>query len=182
MELTRRDALAALGMSGAVAGGAALTWDRHRATPDAGVGDGKPLGPDVAETLVALAETLYPSAVTGVDEFVETYVVGRVRNRPAYAGGVAEAAETLDSYATDWEGRRFAALNPEARDSLLREIGVETAEPDPDGYAPGRIRRYLVNELLYALYASPKGGELVGIENPKGHPGGVGSYRRGPRS
>jgi hypothetical protein len=42
------------------------------------------------------------------------------------------------------------------------------------------VRYYVVNELLLALYASPTGGELVGIENPQGHPGGTASYQQGP--
>jgi hypothetical protein len=61
-------------------------------------------------------------------------------------------------------------------------MGADTADPDPDpdGTDAGRVRYYVVNELLYALYASPTGGELVGIENPRGYPGGTASYRRGP--
>jgi hypothetical protein len=43
------------------------------------------------------------------------------------------------------------------------------------------VRYYVVNELLYALYTSPTGGELVGIENPQGHPGGHESYQHEPR-
>jgi len=46
---------------------------------------------------------------------------------------------------------------------------------------PGhRVRYYLVNDLLFALYSSPTGGKLVGIENPQGHPGGTGSYQQPP--
>jgi hypothetical protein len=60
-------------------------------------------------------------------------------------------------------------------------MGVHTADEDPDGTTAERIRFYVVNELLFALYASPAGGRLVGIENPQGHPGGAESYRRGPR-
>jgi hypothetical protein len=59
-------------------------------------------------------------------------------------------------------------------------LGVRTAEPDPDGTDVERVRYYVVNELLFALYSSPTGGELVGLENPQGHPGGIDSYRRGP--
>jgi len=65
------------------------------------------------------------------------------------------------------------------RDSLLREVGADTAPPDPDGTNAERVRFYVVNELLYALYTSPTGGELVGIENPQGHPGGTDTYQRG---
>jgi hypothetical protein len=64
---------------------------------------------------------------------------------------------------------------------VLDEMGVDTADPDPEGPDPARVRFYVVNDLLFALYASPTGGELVGIENPQGHPGGTDSYRRGPQ-
>ena len=40
-----------------------------------------------------------------------------------------------------------------------------------------RVRFFVVNELLFALYSSPTGGSLVGIENPVGHPGGTESYQ-----
>ena len=66
----------------------------------------------------------------------------------------------------------------ETRDRLLRGIGVETADPVPDGTLTERVRFYLVNDLLFAFYASPTGGRLVGIENPIGHPGGIESYQR----
>jgi hypothetical protein len=34
--------------------------------------------------------------------------------------------------------------------------------------------------MLYALFTSPTGSELVGIENPTGHPGGYESLTRLP--
>nr|WP_276261610.1 gluconate 2-dehydrogenase subunit 3 family protein [Haloglomus sp. DT116] len=132
------------------------------------------------ETLVALAEHLYPSAVSGVPEFVERYTVGRVRDRPEYAAGMREALATLDGYALDWTGDRFVDLPPDRRGTLLSSMGVTVATPEPDGLDPERIRFYLVNELLFALYTTPTGGELVGIENPQGHPGGTTSYHRPP--
>ncbi|WP_101296612.1 gluconate 2-dehydrogenase subunit 3 family protein [Halegenticoccus soli] len=180
MELTRRDALAALAAGGVVlGGGAALTWEELRAE-EGGNRDGAALDDREVETLAAVATALYPSEATGVPAFVETYVVGRIRDRRAYAEGVKSALSTLDSYAESWYGGRYAALDGGARDGLLREVGVATAEPNPDGLDPERLRYYLVNELLYAFYASPAGGRLVGIENPQGYPGGTESYRRGP--
>ncbi|WP_254543845.1 gluconate 2-dehydrogenase subunit 3 family protein [Halomarina pelagica] len=184
MELTRRDALAALAASGAlVAGGASLTWDRlSRADGEHGEGESAAFDGEEVATLVAVATVLYPSAATGVPEFVETYVVGRIRDRPAYAAGVRDVLSTLDASAESWYGGRYATLDDGDRDGLLRELGVATAEPNPDGTDAERLRYYLVNELLYAFYASPTGGRLVGIENPQGYPGGLESYRRGPRS
>lgn len=172
MELTRRDALAALGAAGVTAaGGAALTLDAL---------DAPEFGEHERDTLVALARVVYPSAVEGVPEFVERYVVGRVRDRPEHAAGAAGAVATLDARANDWFGADAVDLAADDRDALLRQAGLDAADPDPDGDTAQRLRYYLVNDLLFALYSSPTGGELVGIENPQGHPGGTDSYRRGP--
>lgn len=174
--LSRRDALAALAAGGLAVGGgaAALRWG-----PTV-LGDDSSFGPAEIETLVAVAEVVYPSAVTGIEAFVEAYSVGRVRTRPIYAAGVADAVTSLDTAARDWFGGRFADLALDTRQRVLRELAIADAEPDPDGIGAERIRYYLVNELLYALYTSPTGGRLVGLDNPQGHPGGLGSYQRGP--
>lgn len=178
MELSRRDALAALTAAGAAtATGAALTWTSLRDGDDEGSFDDHE-----ARTLVAVARTVYPSAVEGIPEFVERYVVGRVRDRPDYADGMRDALATLDVYAESRYDAAFAELDDDERDTLLRSVGVDDATPDPDGADAARLRFYLVNDLQFALYTTPTGGDLVGIENPQGHPGGTGSYRRGPDS
>lgn len=178
MKLTRRDALAALAATGVTigVGMAAHRWDsvRGEASEDVRLTDRE------AETLVAVATVVYPSSLTGIPDFVETYTVGRTTDRPAYARGVKRAIKTLDEYARDWNDGPFVTLQQETREQLLREIGIPVSDSDPDGSDPARLRYYLVNELLYALYTSPTGGALVGIENPQGHPGGLDSYRRGP--
>lgn len=174
MQLTRRDALAALAAVGAVGGGAAFA-DRYGERVDPPSAD-----PSYLQTVVALAEVLYPAETTGVQSFVETYVQGRLEGRDAYRTGVAEAAEQLDDSAREWHGEAFVETDLGVRNELLLELGVDTADPDPDGTTPERIRYYLVNDLLFAFYTSPTGGELVGIENPQGHPGGTASYQRGP--
>lgn len=193
MQLSRRDALAALAAGGvAIGAGATAVSD---GTGDAGSGrdgttgeggadaSGEPTGAladHERKTLVAVARVVYPSGVTSIETFVETYADGRTSDRPAYVSGVSEAVRRLDALGEEWHGDRFVDLDPGAREQLLREIGVDTAEPAPDGSPAERIRHYLVNELLFALYSSPTGGELVGIENPQGHPGGLASYQRGP--
>ncbi|MFB6069015.1 MAG: twin-arginine translocation signal domain-containing protein [Halobacterium sp.] len=172
MELTRRDVLAALAATGAAAGaGAVLLTDA----------DDAPIGDREVDTLVAVADVVYPSDVEGVEDFVREYSVNRVRDRPEYAAGVADAVADLDEYSRDWNDEAFAALSTGTADETLAGYGVDTADPDPDGEAPERIRYYLVNELLYALFTTPTGGSLAGIENPQGHPGGTASYQRGPR-
>jgi hypothetical protein len=173
MRLTRRDALAALAGSGIVAGGTAAVLARDE--PSEGRTDDSPI-----RTMVAVAEVVYPSEVRGVDSFVRTYVESKAAERPDFRDGVVAETETLAEYASVWEGSAFRALDPPARDELLHRMGVHTADPDSEGTDPERVRFHVVNELLYALYTSPTGGELVGIENPQGYPGGTESYRRGP--
>ena len=182
MRLTRRDALAALAAAGVAAGGGAafLLGGEGSDSPSDWVGAGPVSGADV-ETLVAAAAVLYPSEVEGVEAFVTRYVRGRAEARPEHAGGVSGAVAYLDAYADAWYDERFAALDPGERAEALGRMDADTAEPDPEGSDVERVRYYVVNELLFALYASPTGGELVGIENPQGHPGGPGSYRQGSR-
>ena len=189
MELTRRDALAALAGGAVVGGGgAAAAGQNERET------NGRPTGAEsgsssatdtgfaaVRDPLVAAARVLYPSEVTGIETFVETYALGRIEDREEYRQGVERAVADLNERAESWHGREYADLDADVQDSVLREIGADTAEPDSEGSTAERVRYYVVNELLYALYTSPTGGELVGIENPQGHPGGHESYQRGPR-
>jgi hypothetical protein len=174
MELTRRDAvaaLAALGAGGAAAGGYHLSrGDSEGDAPDE----------DIHETLVAAAEVVYPSELDGIEQFVRRFLDGRLDDSD-HAEGVRTAVSELDDHARSWYDDRFVALSAERRDSLLREVGADTAEEDPTGTTAERVRYYVVNELLLALYSSPKGGKLVGIENPQGHPGGTESYQRGPQ-
>lgn len=177
--LTRRDAVIALGAAGIGAAGlGALAWDD--------LGDGISDGPTDRddsggrETIVAAAEALYPEGVTGIDSFVESYVVGRIQDRTAYLDGVQTAARRLDGYARHWYDRSFAELDRETRQDVFDEYGLADSEPDPAGSERERVRYYLLNELLFAFYSSPTGGSLVGLENPPGHPGGLDSYQRGP--
>jgi len=199
MELTRRDALAALSAGGVVGAGVVALGSRDdtgetasdappegRNAEDASGASDAPgssvaLDDHVRETLVAVARVVYPSAVTGVETFVTAYLRGKA-GEAAYVSGAAETVERLDDASESWHGGRFVDLDPETRATALREIGADTADPDPGGSPAERVRYYLCNELLYALYASPTGGELVGIENPQGHPGGLTSYQRGSKA
>lgn len=190
MELSRRDALAALAASGVAVGGGAVVLD-HRgpdasgaraAGPDSGSGHDSALDDHVVDTLVAVGGVVYPTAVSGVEPFVSTYLQGRARDDPSFRDGVRTVVDRIDDMSEAWFGHRYADLDAETRDRALRAVGAETANPDPEGSPAERIRYYLVNELLYALYTSPAGGELVGIENPQGHPGGRASYQQGPGS
>lgn len=183
MELSRRDALVALGAAGTAVGATAVgldTFDSDEGEPTGR--DSGPLSDHRRTTAVAVAHELYPGAVSGIDRFVETFLDGRTRQRPTHAAGVARAVDALDEYCRRWWSQSFLDLDREGRDRALTEMGLEIAEPNPEGSDVERVRYYVVDELLFALYASPTGGELLGIENPPGHPGGTESYRRGPTS
>ena len=176
MELTRRDAaaaLAALGAGGvgavAVGGDTEPDGDRSADIDEAAI----------TETMVAAAEVVYPDAVTGIDDFVSTFLDSRLAGE-SHAAGVDDAVAAVNDRAQSWYDDQFAALDADTRDSLLREMGTDTAEPRREGSTAEKVRYYIVNELLLALYSTPTGGELVGIENPQGYAGGIDSYQRGP--
>ncbi|WP_251342650.1 gluconate 2-dehydrogenase subunit 3 family protein [Haloplanus halophilus] len=181
MRLTRRDALAALAAAGVAVGGGAVLRSSDDERGGSGDDADRPVTDDELATLVAAAEVLYPSAVENVDAFVGRYVRGRAEDEPGHVAGVVDATGYLDEYAEAWYGEGFAALDRSDREEALRRMNVDTTDPDPEGSDVERVRYYVVNELLFALYASPTGGELVGIENPQGHPGGLASYQRGPQ-
>ena len=174
-ELDRRDVLKALGAAGiTVGGGAALLEWTDDESGEAIVTDHE------RRTLHAVATTVYPSEVSGVESFVDGYMSRRLRADTPRTDAVVDALAALDSYAQEWEGDDFRDLEPSKRDETLRAMGVDQADPIPDGAPRERVRYYLVNELVYGLYSSPTGGELVGIENPQGHPGGTQSYQQPP--
>ncbi|MFB6123458.1 MAG: gluconate 2-dehydrogenase subunit 3 family protein [Haloferacaceae archaeon] len=192
MKLTRRDALAALGAAGVAVGGGVAALHSVDSTADEATDAGEATGTsettsgllddDALATLVAAAEVLYPTAVDDVETFVTAYARGRADADPDHAPGVANAAAYLDEYARAWNGKPFAALDSSRRREALHRMDADVADPVPEGSDVERVRYYVVDELLFALYASPTGGRLVGIENPQGHPGGTGSYQRGPSS
>lgn len=180
MQLTRRDAVAAL----SALGGASLAGCAAPTDSEARDGTGEPSDVDaerIRETLIAAAGVVYPDAVSGIPAFVEAFLDGRLAN-DAHARGLDETVAEVNDLAESWYGDAFPELPEAERDSLLREVGAATAAEVPDGRTAERVRYYVVNELLLALYTSPTGGELVGIENPRGHPGGIESYQRGSQS
>jgi hypothetical protein len=194
MELTRRDAVAALAAVGAT-GAAVLAGEqavdragggadgaRGGETTDesAAGGDDRADTERVRATMRAVAAVVYPDELTGVDTFLQRYLDGRLDGGD-HALALRQTVAELEELAEAWYGDSVAALPAADRDSFLREIGADTADEDPNGTTAERVRYYVVNDLLLALYASPTGGELVGLENPRGHPGGITSYARGPQ-
>ena len=105
MELTRRDAVAALAAVGAT-GGAAVGVRRVRdredsedgTADDASTGGPSDRGVDegtVRATMTAVAEVVYPEAVDGTGEFVDRFLDGRL-DGSAHARGLREAVGELD--------------------------------------------------------------------------------------
>jgi hypothetical protein len=172
MELTRRDAVLALVSGGLLAGAQAS------AITDSDP-DQRPPRENV-ETLFSLSEVLYPTEVDPSTEFIETYVIGRQESTSEYSRGLNAALDDLQRTSRRRTGKRFGEIDPSRREDVLRATGADRAFPDPDGNTAQQIRYYLINDLLYALYATPKGGELVGNPNPMGYPGGTEAYQRGP--
>lgn len=181
MELTRRDALAALVGAGILAGGAGATLARDGFDDGSASADADGESAAVLSALVGTARVVYPSAVENVAAFVESYGATKLDARPDYRSGAVETLGVLEGESEITFDAGYADLSAADREVVLERVGARTAEPNPDGSGAERVRYYFVNEVLYALYASPTGGKLVGIENPQGHPGGTASYQRGPR-
>ncbi|NHN40365.1 twin-arginine translocation signal domain-containing protein [Halorubellus sp. JP-L1] len=175
MELTRRDAMGALAAAG-VAVGASVVADRWMGE-DA---DPPEFDEHALATTIAVGRAVYPSDVENVESFVRTYALTRSEDDDAYRAGMADAVAALDDYAREWRDAAYVDLGPETAETVLHEMGVDVEDPDPEGVPAERVRFYLVNELLYALYTTDTGGALVGVENPQGYPGGTDSYQRGP--
>lgn len=172
MKLTRRDAVLAFVGGGVVASASAIDG----ALAD---GDGTVTGDDV-ETLAALTEVLYPSEVEVTREFVETSALGLALVDEGYLAGLSDALAAVRTTSRRETGRRFESLDPELGDRVLRATGAGLAHAAPEGTVAQRVRYYVVDGLLYALYATPKGARLVGNPNPKGYPGGAEYYQRPP--
>lgn len=165
MELSRRDALAALVGAGIL--GADTVTDDITDTAEPSLSDSE------KRQLTAIAAVLYPAAVDPSPEFIETYVLGRYDRTEERIAGLKRALEALDERSRRETGRPLDQLDEPVRDDVLRATGADRSAPDPEGTTSQRIRYYIINELLYALYTTPKGGELVGNPNPTGHPGGI---------
>ena len=163
MKLTRRDALIATATAGALgmAGVGASNLDGRSSGRST-------LTIDDVETMEAVAEIVYPSEIETSVEFVEEYTAELHVSRRR---GITAAIDDLDRATRRNHGSRFAAFDHDQRTALFRDLGVHRVQPNSTGTVPERIRSYLVNGLLFALFTTPTGGALVSIENPLGYPG-----------
>jgi hypothetical protein len=169
MNLTRRQALVALGGLGVGAG----AYGSGLAAPARA-------SEDRVETATAVAEVVYPSAVAVDRTFVEGRLFGRTEPRPGHFDGLERAIDELDGFARSQFGAPMSSLAPARRVRVLDELGVYAVHPASEGTTAERVRYYLVNDLLYVLFTHPTGGALVGVPNPPGYPGGNELYQRGP--
>jgi len=167
MELTRRDATAALAAVGATGGVALAARREGDRAEDEGTLDEE----SVRASMVAVA-TVVPEC-------------SRRRRRSVRQPLPRRAPHRVDARRRAPHGgqrtrRRRPIVARRADRGSLRER-LRSAPPGgrrrhrrggPGRTLAERVRYYVVNELLLALYASPTGGELVGLENPQGHPAG----------
>lgn len=170
LRLTRRQAVAALASMGIVELGTDFAASPATDTP---------LTNAEREQLLAVADVIYPSAVSVDQEFLETYVTGRYRDRFDDRQGAREALAFIDEVAKNQYGSGFSSLSLGDREAVLHSIGVDRVGSVSDGRLPERVRYYVVNDLLFALFSTPVGGELIGWENPTGYPGGLEAYQGG---
>jgi hypothetical protein len=171
MELTRRDAIGALGTAGIVSLAGCSGFFGSETGENAGI-----------QTLVALGAVLYPSDVEVTEEFVETYMYGRISDEESYSERLASGVETLDGEAQSANGAPFRELSEAERLGLIEDTALRSGDSVPDGTAIQRVNYHLIDELLFAFYASPQGGERVGNTNPRGWPGGFGYVPNGGTS
>lgn len=173
---TRRRTLLAL--AGIALGAAGHGYAIDRGAEPATAGDDASMSHIEAAT--AIAQAVYPSAVAVSEGFIERRVFGRVEPRPGHFEELVTAIEAVDAHARARFGDPVSALPPAGRRRVLRSMGVTAVHPIPDGTTPERVRFFLVNDLLFALFTSPASTVVTGIENPPGHPGGRDAYRHGP--
>lgn len=180
--LTRREFFAALGGAGVAATGYGYGIDSGgslTAATETRSGS-HPASEHHVDVLTAIADAVYPSAVSVERSFVESRVLGRVEPKPGHFENLLATVEAVDSHARARFGGGVTDISAGRRRKVLQSMGVTVVHPTADGTTAERVRFYLVNDLLYALFTSPVGGELMGVDNPPGHPGGKEAYRRRP--
>ena len=166
MKLGRRDVL--LGAAGAFAGiGVQAGFEANDEALAAATRSD--LSDEAVTTLVRVARVVYPSDVSVDMRFVDAYYSTLPEYRVTAA---ARALDGLDSHARATYGARFGALSVREAETLLRNLGVDSAIPRAHGALAERVRYHVVNGLLYALFTSPRGSRLFGVEHPIGYGGG----------
>jgi hypothetical protein len=142
--------------------------------------DSHPASRAHVEAATAVADAIYPQSVAVDESFVENAVFRRVEPTPGHFDALVETIEAVERHASARFGASVTGLSPGTRRQVLQSMNVTAVHAMPDGTTAERVRFYLLNDLLYALFTSPRSRPLTGIENPPGHPGGLAAYRRAP--
>ncbi len=174
MRLTRRDAMRASVIGGVTIGGAVAVSEQVTDPTN------ESQRSDVTETdlltLKAIAEVVYPAEVTITTGFLRAYLNRLSEDRQSM---MSQTIIEVNEFSRSRVGSPYFEIkSTQIREALLRTMGVDRVQSKPTGTIPERVKYHLVNSLLYVLYTSPKGSQLVGIENPIGYPGGFATYRR----
>ena len=173
IKLTKRDALAALAGLGMAIGLVQHRTHVHSLEED--------IDQEDIQNLLAVCDVIFPRQVETTPEFVKTFVIGRIKFRPNYQKNLRASVSRINQVSNQKYGKDFYSLLFKTREKIFREMALDQVSPDPDGPMPNKVRYYVINELLFALYTSPIGGQLLGNENPIGYAGGLDAYQQAPR-
>lgn len=165
---TRRDMLSAVAI-GTVGGVLLASVPIQRDHDRPRERDTSALRDDELSTVAGVADVVYPTSVSISTEFLLGYAR---RLDPSRMAEFRAVLRELNRESRVVFGMDFGDASDDEREALLRALGVDSTYPRPDGTLAGRIRYHVVNGLLYALFTTPSGTQLVGVDNPKGHPGG----------
>lgn len=125
------------------------------------------------EGLLTIADVVHPSEPDQFETILTGYVTGLTDSRKrVLLGTLAE----LDQVSYSQLGIPFRSLSASEATLLLKALGVDRVQSSPQGPLAERIRFHLVNSVLYAVLTDPVGTNVLGIDNPVGHPGGFSSY------
>ncbi len=175
MSLSRREVIAAL-LAGGATGTAVSALPSGLVETETAERQGDLTGANL-EQLVAIAEVVFPSAIDVTAEDVSEYAT-RVPDdqRSAFHRTLTQ----LNRRVFGSHGRLLAEMSVQQRGAALRSMGIARVGSSPSGSLAERVRYYLINQLVYSLFTTPQGSELIGVENPVGYPGGYESYQRPP--
>ena len=137
------------------------------------------------QTIIALAETLFPSDIKTPDFFVKQYVNTQTKNKKGYLKAYRESIALLNIEAKNLfgENKIFYGLALLDRNKVLDNLlgfykknnyKERTRERLEKIFVSERVRvlrSFVIKPLLKAFYESPYGWAVVGYDSFPGHPG-----------
>ena len=130
-----------------------------------------------SESFNAVAKAILPRSIDDPSAVAATYHTSLPEARTEE---ITQALADLERYSQHRYNQSLSSLSHDQIDALLFTLGVHRVQPVADGTVAERVRYHLVNGLLVTLYRQPVGSTLLGIENPRGHPGGYGTVLGDP--